>query len=71
MLSHLVYVAPREQVTDVWVDGRQLLDSGRLTTMDELALKKKAAAWSETGLQFKKALSSNSTVSEQASRPSS
>jgi 5-methylthioadenosine/S-adenosylhomocysteine deaminase len=48
-----VYVAPREHVTDVWVDGRQLLDARRLTTLDEHAIQKKAAAFSRTGLDFK------------------
>lgn len=35
VVSHLVYVADRNHVTDVWVAGQQLLDNKRLTTIDE------------------------------------
>lgn len=35
VVSHLVYVADRNHVTDVWVGGQQLLDNKRLTTIDE------------------------------------
>jgi 5-methylthioadenosine/S-adenosylhomocysteine deaminase len=44
-ISQIVYAAGREQVTDVWVNGRRLLHDGRLTTLDESALKEKAARW--------------------------
>jgi 5-methylthioadenosine/S-adenosylhomocysteine deaminase len=44
-LSHLVYAAGRESVTDVWVRGRRLLDQGRLTTLDSDALTAKAKQW--------------------------
>jgi 5-methylthioadenosine/S-adenosylhomocysteine deaminase len=44
-LSHLVYAAGREAVTDVWVRGRRLLDQGRLTTLDANALMAKAHQW--------------------------
>jgi 5-methylthioadenosine/S-adenosylhomocysteine deaminase len=44
-LSHLVYAAGREAVTDVWVRGRRLLDQGRLTTLDTGALKAKEHQW--------------------------
>jgi 5-methylthioadenosine/S-adenosylhomocysteine deaminase len=44
-LSHLVYAASREAVTDVWVAGRRLLDQGRLTTLDVGALIAKAHQW--------------------------
>jgi 5-methylthioadenosine/S-adenosylhomocysteine deaminase len=43
--SQIVYSASREQVTDVWVAGRRLVDTGQLTTLDEQALKRKAGAW--------------------------
>lgn len=45
--SQLVYAACREQVSDVWVAGRQLLDRGRLTTADVADLTARAAAWAE------------------------
>ncbi len=45
-LSHLVYVAGREQVSHVWVDGRLKVDNGRLTEMDLMDLKARTAYWS-------------------------
>jgi 5-methylthioadenosine/S-adenosylhomocysteine deaminase len=54
--SQIVYSAARNQVTDVWVAGRRLVESGRLTTLDEEALKRKANAWRD------KIQTSNSTV---------
>ncbi len=45
-LSHLVYVAGREQVSHVWVDGRLKVDNGRLTELDPMDLKARAAYWS-------------------------
>ena len=44
-LSQLVYAAGREQVTDVWVAGRQLLREGELTTLDRGELLDRAEAW--------------------------
>jgi 5-methylthioadenosine/S-adenosylhomocysteine deaminase len=35
VVSHLVYAAGREHVTDVWCGGQQLLDARRLTTISE------------------------------------
>lgn len=34
LLAHLVWSAPREQVRDVWVGGRQVVHDGRCTTVD-------------------------------------
>ena len=34
-ISHLVYAANSNQVSDVWVAGKQLLAQGQLTTIDE------------------------------------
>jgi 5-methylthioadenosine/S-adenosylhomocysteine deaminase len=45
-VSHLVYVAGREQVSHVWVDGRLKVDNGRLTELDMMDLKARAAYWS-------------------------
>jgi 5-methylthioadenosine/S-adenosylhomocysteine deaminase len=43
--SHLVYAAGREDVSDVWVAGKQLVGSGRLLHMDESSIKHKAREW--------------------------
>ena len=45
--SHLVNVAGREHVTDVWVAGERIVDSGRLTTLDVGALESRANAWQQ------------------------
>jgi 5-methylthioadenosine/S-adenosylhomocysteine deaminase len=44
-VSQLVYAAGREQVTDVWVGGKQLLRDGQLTTLDEDAVVQRAEEW--------------------------
>ena len=44
-ISHLIYALGRENVSDVWVAGRRLLDNRRLTTLDETELAAKAAFW--------------------------
>jgi 5-methylthioadenosine/S-adenosylhomocysteine deaminase len=46
-ISHLVYVAGREHVSHVWVNGRMLLDDGELTTLDERELLQRAHFWRE------------------------
>lgn len=43
--SHLVYAVGREQVTDVWVGGKRLLNQRMLTTLDAHELSAKAAHW--------------------------
>ena len=43
--SHLVYAAGREQISDVWVGGKRLLDNHALTTLDAHEIKAKAAHW--------------------------
>ena len=45
--SQLVYVAGREHVTNVWVNGNRVLDNRQLTTVDEAELKAKARAWQQ------------------------
>ncbi|MES2488655.1 MAG: TRZ/ATZ family hydrolase [Pseudomonadota bacterium] len=45
VLSHLVYAANRDQVTDVYVAGRALMRDGRLLTVDEKATVQKAREW--------------------------
>ncbi|MDR9437419.1 MAG: TRZ/ATZ family hydrolase [Thiohalophilus sp.] len=45
--SQLVYTAGREQVTDVWVAGRQLLKERELTTIDPNAVLERAQQWQQ------------------------
>lgn len=42
-LSQLIYSAGRHQVSDVWVGGKRLLDTRRLTTLDETEIIQKAS----------------------------
>jgi len=44
-VSHLVYCANRDCVTDVWVAGRHLLKDRELTTLDTGEILEKARAW--------------------------
>jgi 5-methylthioadenosine/S-adenosylhomocysteine deaminase len=46
-VSQIVYAASRNQVTDVWVAGKQLLENRKLTTLDENELIEKAKYWGE------------------------
>jgi 5-methylthioadenosine/S-adenosylhomocysteine deaminase len=43
--SHIVYAASRNQVTDVFVAGKQLLKNRKLLTLDEEKLKATAERW--------------------------
>jgi len=47
VVSQLLYAASSGQVSDVWVNGRRLLNSGRLTTIDEAGVIESAAGWRE------------------------
>ncbi|HXH02533.1 MAG TPA: TRZ/ATZ family hydrolase [Candidatus Competibacteraceae bacterium] len=44
-ISQLVYATGRQQVSDVWVAGRRLLDRRRLTTLDAEELGARARQW--------------------------
>jgi 5-methylthioadenosine/S-adenosylhomocysteine deaminase len=44
-VSHIVYSANRQQVTDVWISGKQLLKDRELTTMEYSKLMEKAKNW--------------------------
>ncbi len=44
-VSQLVYAACRDQVSDVWVGGRQLLRDTQLTTLDEVEILDRATTW--------------------------
>ena len=46
-VSQLIYACGRDCVKHVWVAGKQLLDDGRLTRMDEQQLCATAKAWGE------------------------
>ncbi len=44
-VSHLVYSAGREHVSDVWVAGRQLVESGKLLHLDVQEVLRRTAEW--------------------------
>ncbi|KAF1795293.1 Metal-dependent hydrolase [Phytophthora cactorum] len=46
-VSHMVYVAGREHVSDVWINGKQVLRSHELTTVDEAEVKREVREWTE------------------------
>ncbi len=50
-VSTIVYAACREQVTDVWVAGKQLLSNRQLTQMDIQDIKNKTQQWRERIVQ--------------------
>jgi 5-methylthioadenosine/S-adenosylhomocysteine deaminase len=45
VISHLVYAVGRDQVSDVWVAGRRVLDGGDLKTLDREAVHRSAGVW--------------------------
>jgi 5-methylthioadenosine/S-adenosylhomocysteine deaminase len=47
VLSHLAYVAGREQVTRVWVEGEALIEDRRHTRLDENAVLSRTRAWQQ------------------------
>lgn len=46
-ISHLVHVASRERVTDVWVCGQHVVRERRLTTIDESMLAARTRLWQQ------------------------
>ena len=44
-ISHTVYCVDRSQVSDVWVNGKRLLNQRCLTTIDVNSVKEKAQTW--------------------------
>jgi 5-methylthioadenosine/S-adenosylhomocysteine deaminase len=46
-VSHLVNVAGRNDVTDVWIGGERVVDARKLTTIDESAQAARTAAWQQ------------------------
>jgi 5-methylthioadenosine/S-adenosylhomocysteine deaminase len=47
VISQIVYAASSDQVTDVWVAGRRLMQNRELTTVDEHDILQRAAGWSD------------------------
>lgn len=45
--SQIIYSASREQVTDVWVAGKQLMKNRKLLTLDEEQIKAKTREWQQ------------------------
>ncbi len=52
-MSHLVYATDRSQVSDVWVNGDQLLKSGHFTRLDTQCLRQSVQQWAEKAKDFK------------------
>ena len=52
VVSQIIYAASRSQVSDAWVAGRRLLNSGELATIDEVGVMKSAASWQQTLATF-------------------
>ncbi len=46
-VSHIIYAANRNQVSDVWVAGKQLLKNRELTTIEEKSVLDKSREWQE------------------------
>jgi len=46
-VSHLVYAAGRDCVTDVWVGGVRMVERRRLRSVDETALLARTRAWQQ------------------------
>ncbi len=47
-VSQIVYSASREQVSDVWVQGKHLLKGRKLMTIDEGEVKRQAGEWKKS-----------------------
>lgn len=45
LFSQLVYAASASQVSDTWIGGNRVLDTGKLTSVDEDAVMAEALAW--------------------------
>lgn len=44
-VSHIVYASTRDQITNVWVDGKHVLNDRQLTTLDKDAIIENAKSW--------------------------
>ena len=72
-VSHLVNVAGREHVTDVWVGGERVVDDGALATVDEAAIARaRAGVAAASSLNATRAMTHRApTARQRRSRPSS
>lgn len=52
-MSHLVYAMNRQQVSDVWVAGKQLLKKGEFTQMRPAEIIAKAQYWAQKAMPFR------------------
>ncbi len=52
-ISQLVYATRADQVSDVWVGGRHLLDRGELTTIDSESIFRRSGEWRERIADFR------------------
>ncbi len=52
-MSTLVYSANRQQVSDVWIAGQQLLKNGEFTQMNSQAIVSKAKYWAQKAMPFR------------------
>lgn len=52
-VSHLIYAASPENITDLFINGRQLMGNRKLTILDEEAIKDKARYWQEKVISAK------------------
>jgi len=46
-IAQVVYAAGRQQISDVWVAGKQLMRNQVLLTLDEEGIKEKARYWGQ------------------------
>jgi 5-methylthioadenosine/S-adenosylhomocysteine deaminase len=53
-ISQLVYATRAEQVSDVWVGGRHLLDQGNLSTIDRESIFRRSGEWRQRIADFRK-----------------
>jgi 5-methylthioadenosine/S-adenosylhomocysteine deaminase len=54
VVSQVIYAASRGQVSDVWVAGKRVLESGQLTTINLKQVTRKAGQWQRRLSGFKK-----------------
>jgi len=52
-MSHLVYAISRLQVSDVWINGKQLLKQGEFVQLDTAPIVARCQQWLEKGQAFK------------------
>lgn len=55
-ISHLVYAVNSRQVTDVWVNGKQLLKNSTFSSLDENSIVAKATVWKNKIQEFQSKL---------------